>query len=113
LVTGSACPKADHTEAELLREHYRIYLGLDDLKSVGMDELLDAIDASCPVSRLKHRRGASNLNSLSDKPFIRIHKTNVHSVAFDTDDKRCNPRIGFKHSSYSVSEGIGTATLVI
>jgi hypothetical protein len=73
LVTGSADPLADTKEATLLREHYKIYLGVDDLKTVSIDELLDAIDATCPVSRLKHRRGASNLNSLSDKPFVKIH----------------------------------------
>ena len=97
----------------MLREHYRVYLGVDDLSKIEIDELLDVIDPTCPISRLHYRKGASNLGSLSDKPFAKINQSNVHAVAFDSTDKRRNPKVGFKHSSYSVSEGIGTATIII
>jgi hypothetical protein len=57
----------------LLREYYKVYFKVDDLKNVSLEELLDVIDPRTPISRLRFRKGASNLGALSDKPFAKIH----------------------------------------
>jgi len=48
LVTGTS----DSIEAEQLRADFKIYLGVDDLSTVTVDELLNVIDPECPVARL-------------------------------------------------------------
>jgi len=57
LVTGAS----DSFEAETLRADFKIVLGVDDLSTVTVDDLLNVIDPECPVARLTLRKASKKV----------------------------------------------------
>jgi Ca2+/Na+ antiporter len=59
LVSGTSAS----IEAEQLRADFKIFLGVEDLSTVTVDELLNVIDPECPVARLALNKSSKMISS--------------------------------------------------
>jgi hypothetical protein len=108
-VAATETPK--HVQEEIVHL-FRDILEEDDLKSVGVDTLLECLRADALLERFAYRKNAV---TGANKEFMKMKGTRGQ-IAKETEKdqiKSPNPYVGFKCLSYSVTESSGIVEITI